>query len=505
MSSRLIVVGNASSNVAGQVFEELVDALESHLRGQNVGEILAAPEGGATVVRDPEAALRRAVVSARSDQNAALVVAGLASSPAPSFDVLGWNLEVAAGAGLAVVYALDAGGMGADLIETEIKSFLKKAAAHHATVAGVVLLGARAVRLDTIPVAVLHSPLTEADAQTLAESGSSALTPMAFQMSLLDRAAENPMRIVLPEPEDERILEAAGALLAQGVARLILIGDPQKVAADAASLGLDLSQAKVISASDPELADKYAQELARIRASKGMTLDQARAIVADPTYFATMMVQMGDADGMVSGATHTTADTIRPAFQIIKTAPGTKLVSSAFIMLLADRPVLFADCAVVVSPDAEALAQIAESTAKTASAFGIDPKVAMLSYSTKGSGSGPSVDVVTEATALAQQADPKLAIDGPLQFDAAFDAGTAAKKAPGSAVAGKANVFVFPDLNAGNIAYKAVQRSAGAVAVGPILQGLRKPVNDLSRGATVEDIVNTVAITAVQAQAEGTN
>ncbi len=314
------------------------------------------------------------------------------------------------------------------------------------------------------------------------------------------RAASDRRRIVLPEPEDDRVLRAAAEVLARGIADITLIGEETTVRARAAELGLDISAARVVSVEDPELRERYAAEFARLRAKKGITLDQARAKIADVSYFATMMVHMGDADGMVSGAAHTTAHTIVPSFQIIKTAPGVSIVSSVFLMLMKDRVWAFGDCAVNPDPTPEQLADIAISSAATARRFGIDPRIALLSYSTGTSGSGADVDAVVEATRLAREKAPELAVEGPIQFDAAVDAAVAAKKAPDSTVAGRATVFVFPDLNAGNIGYKAVQRSSGAVAVGPVLQGLNKPVNDLSRGALVEDIVNTIAITAVQAQ-----
>ncbi|WP_099331566.1 phosphate acetyltransferase [Actinomyces minihominis] len=504
MSSRLIVVGSSATATADQVFEDLQAALEGGSLGGDVAVLNAtAGQNLADIVKNPSASVTTAVISLRSAQNDALVVRGLSAVPAPSFDVLGWNLDVAASANLTVIYALDGSGMNADLLAQEINTFTARAKEHHATVAAVVLAGARGSDVTGVSVPVLHSPVTEPDLAVIAEAQISALTPLAFQDDLMKRAGASPQRIVLPEPEDDRILYATDALLKQQVADIILIGDEDAVRRRALELGLDIAAARVVPTSDPTLAEKYAEELARLRAAKGMTVEDARKVVADTTYFATMMVQMGDADGMVSGATHTTADTIRPAFQIIKTAPGTKLVSSSFLMLLEDQAMVFGDCAVVISPTAEQMAQIAISSARTAQAFGIDPRVAMLSYSTLGSGSGASPDLVTEATELARAEAPDLAIEGPLQFDAAIDATTGKQKAPQSSVAGRANVLIFPDLNAGNIAYKAVQRTAGAVAVGPILQGLRKPINDLSRGAKVEDIINTVAITAVQAQAEG--
>lgn len=321
-----------------------------------------------------------------------------------------------------------------------------------------------------------------------------------FQADLAKRAAANKKRIVLPESEDERVLKAAAQVLSQGSADIVLLGEEAQILADAQRLGIDLSGAQFVSLSDGERIERYAAKLAELRAAKGMTLEKARETLQDVSFFGTMMIVLGEADGMVSGAAHTTAHTIRPALQVIKTKPGTKLVSGAFIMVFDDHYSIFADCAVTINPSAEELADIAKTSAQTAAQFGLDPKVALLSYSTMDSGTGPQVDKVKEAVALARAAAPELALDGPLQFDAAVDATVAAKKAPESAVAGSANVFVFPDLGAGNITYKAVQRLTGCLAIGPVLQGLNAPVNDLSRGALVEDIVNTVVITALQAQ-----
>ncbi|MBD3689995.1 phosphate acetyltransferase [Nanchangia anserum] len=325
-------------------------------------------------------------------------------------------------------------------------------------------------------------------------------SPVAYQQLLTERAGANRRRIVLPESGDERILRAAAKLREIDVVDLILLGEADVIARDADKLGLSLEGITVISPADAERRERYARELAVVREKKGMTYDKALAQLDDINYFATMMVYLGEADGMVSGAIHTTAETIRPALQIIKTKPGTSTVSGAFLMLFADRAYLFADCAVTIDPTPAQLADIAVTSAKTAEAFGIAPRVALISYSTLGSGSGPSVDKVTEATALAQAAAPEIAIDGPLQFDAAQDRAVAATKAPDSPVAGQASVYIFNHLDVGNCTYKAAQRMAGALAVGPVLQGLRKPVNDLSRGALVDDIVNTVIITAVQAQ-----
>jgi phosphate acetyltransferase len=330
-----------------------------------------------------------------------------------------------------------------------------------------------------------------------------AVTPLMFQAQLIERARSDRRTIVLPEGNDDRILRAADIVARRGAADLVVLGAEDAVRARAAALGLDLAAVRIVDPSDPELIEEFAAEYTRIRAHKGMTLDRARDVVHDVSYFGTLMVNSGRADGMVSGAVHTTAHTIRPAFEIIKTQPGVSIVSSVFFMLLADRVLVYGDCAVNPDPDATQLADIAVSSAATAARFGVDPVVAMLSYSTGESGSGRDVDKVREAAALAQAKAAGIPVEGPMQYDAAADPDVAALKMPGSAVAGHATVFVVPDLNTGNNLYKAVQRSAGAVAVGPVLQGLRKPVNDLSRGALVQDIVNTVVITAIQAQEVG--
>ena len=332
-------------------------------------------------------------------------------------------------------------------------------------------------------------------------SASDVRTPLMFEYQLMERARANRQRIVLPESEDDRILEATAILLRRGVATLILLGDETKVRARASVLGLDLDDASIVSPQDPALVEKFAGAYADARAHKGMTLERAREVVTDISYFGTMMVHLGMADGMVSGAVNTTAHTIRPALEFIKTKPGVSTVSSVFLMCLADRVLAYGDCAVIPEPTVEQLADIAVSSAETARQFGIEPRVAMLSYSTGTSGSGAEVEKVRAATELVRQRAPELLLEGPIQYDAAVDPEVARTKLPNSAVAGRATVFIFPDLNTGNNTYKAVQRSAHAIAIGPVLQGLRKPVNDLSRGALVDDIVNTVAITAVQAGA----
>jgi len=330
----------------------------------------------------------------------------------------------------------------------------------------------------------------------------SVVTPQMFTYQLLDRARSDRKRIVLPEGEDDRILKAAGRLLQRGVADLTILGEEPQVRARAAELGVDLSAAAVLNPRTSELCDKFAEQYAELRKHKNITVEQAREIIHDVSYFGTMLVHNDMVDGMVSGATHTTAHTVRPAFEIIKTLPDVSTVSSIFLMCLSDRVLAYGDCAIVPDPTSEQLADIAISSARTAAQFGIDPRVAMLSYSTGTSGTGADVDKVRTATELVRKRKPDLLVEGPIQYDAAVDPTVAKAKMPDSKVAGRATVLIFPDLNTGNNTYKAVQRSAGAIAIGPVLQGLNKPVNDLSRGALVEDIVNTVAITAIQAQGQ---
>jgi phosphate acetyltransferase len=324
-------------------------------------------------------------------------------------------------------------------------------------------------------------------------------TPQMFEYQLLDRARSHRKRIVLPEGNDDRILKAAGRLLQRGVADLTILGDEAEIRPRAAELGVDLDAATVLNPRTSELCDQFAEQYAQLRKRKGVTVEQARETIHDVSYFGTMLVHNDIVDGMVSGAVHTTAHTVRPAFEIIKTRPDVSTVSSIFLMCLADRVLAYGDCAIVPDPTSEQLADIAISSARTAAQFGIDPRVAMLSYSTGSSGIGADVDKVRTATELVRRRAPDLLVEGPIQYDAAVEPSVAATKMPDSPVAGRATVLIFPDLNTGNNTYKAVQRSAGAVAIGPVLQGLNKPVNDLSRGALVSDIVNTVAITAIQA------
>lgn len=341
---------------------------------------------------------------------------------------------------------------------------------------------------------------TDALAAHVDAAHSTRVTPLMFEHGLIQRAKRQPRRIVLPEGTDERILRAAEMLRLRNVVPLVLLGPVDAVRARIAALGVVLDDVSIIDPATAPQRAEFAQTYHALRRHKGISEQMAYDMMADVSYFGTMMVHLGLADGMVSGAQHTTQHTIRPAFEIIKTKPGVSLVSSVFFMCLADRVLVYGDCAVNPNPTAAQLADIAINAAETAAMFGIEPRIAMLSYSTGESGKGEDVERVRQATEIARQRRADLKLDGPLQYDAAVDAGVARAKLPRSEVAGRATVLIFPDLNTGNNTYKAVQRSAGAVAIGPVLQGLNKPVNDLSRGCTVTDIVNTVAITAIQAQ-----
>ncbi len=346
-----------------------------------------------------------------------------------------------------------------------------------------------------------HVNVPELEAR-IAASQSRRETPFMFEYKLIERAWSQQRHIVLPEGSEDRILMAADILARRDVARLTLLGDRAKIEQKATYLGLALDGIDIINPLTAEDREAFAQAYFDLRRHKGINMEMARDAMTDNSYFGTMMVHQGLADGMVSGAINTTAHTIRPAFEFIRTKPGVSIVSSVFFMCLEDRVLVYGDCAINPDPNAEQLADIAVSSAETATMFGVEPRVAMLSYSTGQSGKGADVDKVRAATEIARQRRPDLKIEGPIQYDAAIDASVARTKMPESEVAGKATVFIFPDLNTGNNTYKAVQRSAKAVAVGPVLQGLNKPVNDLSRGALVADIVNTVAITAIQAQTQ---
>ncbi len=328
-------------------------------------------------------------------------------------------------------------------------------------------------------------------------------TPRRFLRDLRDRARADKKTIVLPEGNVDRILKAAEELRRQDIVDVILIGDEAEVRKEAAQLGVRFDDhVTIVNPRTDREFDDYVKTLLELRKHKGLPEDMARdLLMTDRNYFGTMMVYKGRADGMVSGSTTTTQATLRPAFEFVRTKPGIESVSSIFFMCLPDRVLVYGDCAVIPNPTVQQLAEIALASAETARAFGIEPRVAMLSYSTGTSGKGEDVDRVREATALVRQRNPKLLVEGPIQYDAAIDPVVARTKLPDSKVAGQATVFIFPDLNTGNNTYKAVQRSANAIAIGPVLQGMRKPVNDLSRGATIIDIVNTVIVTAIQAQA----
>ena len=327
------------------------------------------------------------------------------------------------------------------------------------------------------------------------------LTPSMFRQRLLKKAQSSRQRIVLPEGDEPRTLHAAVHCAERGIATCVLLGERSAIDAALVQEGLTLP-AEGIEIVDPnDIRERYVPPLVELRSHKGMTPEKARHMLEDTVVLGTMMLAEDDVDGLVSGAVHTTASTVRPALQLIKTAEGSSTVSSVFFMLLPDQVMVFGDCAITPDPTAEQLAEIALQSAASAESFGLAPRVALVSYSTGTSGSGPSVDKVRQAVTVAHEKSPNVVLDGPLQYDAATVPGVGRQKAPDSAVAGRANVIVFPDLNTGNTTYKAVQRSAHVLAVGPMLQGLRKPVNDLSRGALIEDIVYTIALTAVQAQA----
>jgi len=325
------------------------------------------------------------------------------------------------------------------------------------------------------------------------------MTPIMFEYKLFDLALANKKTIILPESEDERVLRAVDIILRRGVVDIVLLGDKEQIRENYLRIGLDLSSAKIIDHRKSELMDSFVDKFYEMRKAKGLSYIAAKDAMLHKNYFATMIVYCGYVDGMVSGATHSTSDTIRPALQIIKTKPNISVVSSVFFMCLETKVLVYGDCAINQDPNSEILAEIAFSSAKTAKAFEIEPKIAMLSYSTGNSGAGVDVDKVREATEILIKKDATLLVEGPIQYDAAINESVAKTKLPNSKVAGHANVFIFPDLNTGNNTYKAVQRSSEAVAIGPILQGLNKPINDLSRGCLVEDIVNTIVITAIQA------
>lgn len=347
---------------------------------------------------------------------------------------------------------------------------------------------------------VARQMLTDKIVERSQDHSQDIMTPIMFEYGLFESARKSLKTIVLPEANDDRILQACDILSQRKVVKPILLGNREEILYRASLLGLSLTQVDIIDPNTSSWKAEFTDALYQLRRHKGLPYDVAKDAMSHVSYFATMMVHLGYADGMVSGATHTTADTIRPALQVIKTQPGLTRVSSVFFMCFETRVLVFGDCAVNQSPNAQQLAEIAISSAQTATQFGIEPRIAMLSYASGESGNGSEVDKVRQATLLVKQLQPNLKVEGPIQYDAAIDPGVAKQKLPFSEVAGQATVFIFPDLNTGNNTYKAVQRASNGVAIGPVLQGLRKPINDLSRGCTVADIINTVAITAIQAQ-----
>ena len=355
-------------------------------------------------------------------------------------------------------------------------------------------------RMDTVIDSVAEQLDATAICAGLELAASTRMSPPAFRYQLIQKARAANKRIVLPEGDEPRTIRAAVICTQKGIARCVLLGKRKVIESVADAMGIELPSGLEI-LEPAEIAERYVAPMVELRKSKGLTPGQALVALEDTVTLGTMMLAVDEVDGLVSGAVHTTANTVRPALQLIKTAPGSTIVSSCFFMLMPEQVLVYADCAVNPDPTAKELAEIAKQSADSAQAFGIDPKVAMISYSTGASGTGDDVEKVRAATEMARAQWPALVIDGPMQYDAATVRDVAAQKAPGSAVAGQATVFVFPDLNTGNTTYKAVQRSANVVSVGPMLQGLRKPVNDLSRGALVDDIVFTIALTAIQAEA----
>ena len=322
-----------------------------------------------------------------------------------------------------------------------------------------------------------------------------------FIKKIINKAKKSPKKIVFPEGEEERTLKATETIVKEGIAKVILLGNEEIISKKAKKIGIDIKKIKIINPAKSKKQEKYAKEFFKLRKKKGIDIKEARETIKDDCYYGTMMVHLGDADGLVSGAIHSTAETIRPALQIIGTRKKFERVSGVFFLMLPDKRLLFfADAAVEIEPDAKDLAEVAIDTAETAKKFGFAPKIAMLSFSTHGSAKHPLVDKVREATEIVRYQKPKLVIDGDIQLDAAIDKDVCRLKCPNSPLKGEANVLIFPDLQCGNISYKLVERLAGARAVGPVLQGLRKPVNDLSRGCDVEDIVDITAITVVEAQ-----
>ncbi|MDR2421897.1 MAG: phosphate acetyltransferase [Deltaproteobacteria bacterium] len=490
-------------------FKELAGQLgvdPRDLYGLTIAEAVDLLNAGKQASLIEEALSRYAKAAARFDF---VVVEGGDPDPQAAFELQG--LGAALAANLAAPALILSGG-GLALAASGARVFKER----QAEVLGLILVGdgteaeasqveaLKGIEVKAVAAADLAQAPTHWAAKILAFSPQ-VVTPKRFESDLIERAKANKKKIVLPEGDDDRILQAADDVLRRDFADLVILGDPAAIRRKAAELGLShLDKAELVDVKAAPFRQELVDQFYELRKAKGVTPEKAEEQLNDRNWFATMMVKAKKADGMVSGAAGTTADTIRPALSIIKTKPGCSIASSVFLMCMKDKVLVFGDCAINPNPTPQQLAEIAVISAQTAKSFGVSPKVAMLSYSTGSSGAGPDVDAVKEATDLAQaqaaELFPDLPLDGPMQFDAALDPKTAKGKMPGSKVAGQATVLVFPSLNAGNIGYKAVQRTAGAVAVGPIIQGLNAPVNDLSRGCSVPDVINTVAITAVQAQ-----
>ncbi|MDR1608252.1 MAG: phosphate acetyltransferase [Deltaproteobacteria bacterium] len=484
------LLGKTPRDLYGLTIAEAVDLLNSGQKAVLIEEILGR-------------------YARLASQFEAVIIEGGDPNPLAAFELQGLGAELAAN--LAAPVLLLSGGDLA-LAASGVRVFKDR----QAEILGLVLVdGANAAEAAKVEVlkgvdiqSVKASELAQLPAQwcpKIQAYETKVVTPKRFEYNLIERAKANKKKIVLPEGDDDRVLLAADDILRRQFADIVILGDVAAIKAKAAELGLKhLDKAELVDIKTASFRQELVDQFYELRKAKGVTPEKADAQLHDRNWFATMMVKAKKADGMVSGAAGTTADTIRPALSIIKTKPGCSIASSVFLMCMKDKVLVFGDCAINTNPTPQQLAEIAVISAQTGQAFGVDPKVAMLSYSTGTSGAGPDVDAIHEATKLAQESAaqhfPGLPLDGPMQFDAALDPKTAKGKMPNSKVAGQATVLVFPSLNAGNIGYKAVQRTSGAVAVGPIIQGLNAPVNDLSRGCTVPDIINTVAITAVQAQ-----
>ena len=430
-----------------------------------------------------------------------LIIEGIAPD-ADKIYLAGKNVELALSLDAAAVFAVRSDNADADELAHRLNLAKQFFATAPGVLEGFIVDGAAAsvaeAAAEKTGLTFFGPSSALKDVSVLANRQTKRLSPAQFRYNLIDFARKAEKRIVLPEGAEPRTVQAAAICHEKGIARCVLLAKREEVEAVAKERGINLPDSLEIV--DPaSLVEQYVEPMCELRKSKGLTPEDARKQLQDTVVLGTMMMAQNDVDGLVSGAVHTTANTIRPALQLIKTAPGASIVSSVFFMLLPEQVVVYGDCAVNPNPTAEQLAEIAVQSAESAKAFGIDPRVAMISYSTIDSGSGPDVDLVIEATKLVKEKAPALAVDGPLQYDAAVVESVAKSKAPNSPVAGKANVFVFPNLTTGNCTYKAVQRNANVLSVGPMLQGLRKPVNDLSRGALVEDIVYTIALTAIQA------